>query len=262
MNLKFYLRGLGIGIVVTAVIMLILSGINNNSSTLTDEQIKEKAAELGMVEENTTLLSLAETQEPSPTPQEVISPVLATPEETLTPTGEAMQTPEEVLTLPEDNEPSPTPIFKTSEAVPTANTEVLEQAEEVLEQAEDTLAQIKNGDESGNDENKPKATPTPKATATPKTTATPTPKATPTPEATPSPEAENTDSAETVKLTVNRGDSSYTVAKKLQALGLVENAASFDTYLCNTGKDRRIRSGEFNIPKGSSEEEIAKKIAG
>ena len=59
MKLKLYLRGLGIGIAVTAVIMgLYLS--TPQKVTITDEEIKTRAAELGMVEEGKTLVSRGE----------------------------------------------------------------------------------------------------------------------------------------------------------------------------------------------------------
>ena len=48
MKLKYYLRGLGIGVVVTAIIM----SITSKPVELTDAQIKMRAAELGMVEES------------------------------------------------------------------------------------------------------------------------------------------------------------------------------------------------------------------
>lgn len=50
MKLKYYLRGLGIGILVTATILSI-SG-KGHVKELTDMQIKSKAKELGMVEKN------------------------------------------------------------------------------------------------------------------------------------------------------------------------------------------------------------------
>lgn len=47
MKLKYYLRGLGIGIAVMAVIMMITGG---GKESLTDAEIMERARELGMVE--------------------------------------------------------------------------------------------------------------------------------------------------------------------------------------------------------------------
>jgi hypothetical protein len=55
MKLRFYMRGLGIGIVVTALIMGIALGGSRES--LSDEEIKERAAVLGMVEQQAVVLS-------------------------------------------------------------------------------------------------------------------------------------------------------------------------------------------------------------
>ena len=53
MKLKYYLRGLGIGMAVTALILGIsFSGRQGQEvQTLTDEQIRERASELGRSEE-------------------------------------------------------------------------------------------------------------------------------------------------------------------------------------------------------------------
>ncbi|MCR5832308.1 MAG: hypothetical protein K6G67_09245, partial [Lachnospiraceae bacterium] len=68
MKLKYYLRGLGIGVAVTAIVMgLALS--KNTKGSMTDEEVKARAAELGMVEEDRTLVSTATpTATPTPTP--------------------------------------------------------------------------------------------------------------------------------------------------------------------------------------------------
>lgn len=61
MKLKYYLRGLGIGIITTAFISSIANGIGNKS--LTTEQIIQRAKELGMVtqeEYNTVNSDLAD----------------------------------------------------------------------------------------------------------------------------------------------------------------------------------------------------------
>lgn len=50
MNLKYYLRGLGLGIVITAVLLGITAGVKKE--TLTDEEIATRAKALGMVEES------------------------------------------------------------------------------------------------------------------------------------------------------------------------------------------------------------------
>ena len=63
-------------------------------------------------------------------------------------------------------------------------------------------------------------------------------------------------------LEIRRGDSSDKVSRKLQELGLIEDAKSFDRYLCDNGYDKRISVGSYEIPTNSSEEEIALIISG
>ncbi|MCR5460184.1 MAG: hypothetical protein K6F51_09830 [Acetatifactor sp.] len=63
-------------------------------------------------------------------------------------------------------------------------------------------------------------------------------------------------------LTVQRGYSSWTVAKILAEAGIVGDAKTYDAYLCSHGYDKRISVGTFIIPEGSSDEEIAKIITG
>ncbi len=69
------------------------------------------------------------------------------------------------------------------------------------------------------------------------------------------------ETAGTISFQIKSGANSYTVSKDLAALGLVEDAAAFDTYLCDKGYSRRIRVGTYEIPVGASEEEIAEIIA-
>ncbi|WP_408070982.1 hypothetical protein [Butyrivibrio sp. JL13D10] len=59
MKLKYYLRGLGVGVVLTAVIMGVVLGRNN--SRISDEEVIKRARQLGMVEEESTLSSYSDT---------------------------------------------------------------------------------------------------------------------------------------------------------------------------------------------------------
>ena len=82
MKLKYYLRGLGIGIVVTAVILTIANHLGNKMS---DEDIIKRAAKLGMVmKEDESLFppTEPETTEPEPTTPEPTTPVPTEPETT------------------------------------------------------------------------------------------------------------------------------------------------------------------------------------
>lgn len=86
MKLKYYLRGLGIGILVTAVIM----GVTQESrkETLSDREIRERAAALGMVEPGNSLADLEAAETPAATE---IPEAIETPAATETP--EAAETP-------------------------------------------------------------------------------------------------------------------------------------------------------------------------
>ena len=63
---------------------------------------------------------------------------------------------------------------------------------------------------------------------------------------------------EYITVVVERGSGSDTVARKIEAAGLVANASEFDRYLCNNGYDKRISAGNHKIPINAREEEIAK----
>lgn len=65
MNLKYYLRGLGLGIVLTAVLLGITAG--SRKETLTDEEIIVKAKSLGMVEETVLNDSVAKAKDETAT---------------------------------------------------------------------------------------------------------------------------------------------------------------------------------------------------
>lgn len=93
MKLKYYLRGLGIGILVTAVIMGVTQG--SRKETLSDREIRERAAALGMVEPGNSLADLeaAETPAATETPEAVETPAATEiPEAAETPA--ATETPE------------------------------------------------------------------------------------------------------------------------------------------------------------------------
>ena len=62
MRLKSYLRGIGIGILVTAAVFMISGGLKRES-TMTDEQVKARAKELGMLEQITLVEPTAAVKE-------------------------------------------------------------------------------------------------------------------------------------------------------------------------------------------------------
>lgn len=228
MKLKYYLRGLGIGILVTTVI-LSLAGIGRKN--MTDEEVIKRAKELGMVE--STLLSdladQARADEVKPTEPEASEP-------------ETSPQPEE--TLPEETIPETTPGEENDAERETASAQENGTEQETpAGQENDTEQETTSGQDNNSEPEK--------ATE---------PAATPETPVSPEDGSSDTPAGETFTLVIGRGESSTTVSKNLQKAGIVEDAAAFDKFLCNNGYDKKIITGTYEIPYGASEEEIAKII--
>lgn len=116
MKMKYFLRGLGMGIVFTVLLMMTVSG--TKKETLTDEEIMTRASLLGMVRADeglkpaetpvaTETPAVTETPEPTETPV-----VTETPEPTKTPvateTPEATETPAATKKPTETKKPAKT----------------------------------------------------------------------------------------------------------------------------------------------------------
>lgn len=167
MKLKYYLRGLGIGMAVTALILGIsFSGRQGQEAqTLTDEQIRERASELGMVDSSELTLAALQnsaqpqttmepevTEEPKPTTEpenttepEATAELETTTEPKATTEPETMTDPEataepETMTEPET----------TAEPKMTTEPEATEEPELTTapEQSQTTIT-IKKGSDSG-----------------------------------------------------------------------------------------------------------------
>ena len=137
MKLKYYLRGLGIGMAVTALILGIsFSGRQGQEAqTLTDEQIRERASELGMVDSSE--LTLAALQN-SAQPQTTMEPEVT--EEPETTTEPEVTAEPEMTTEPE----------VTAEPEMTTKPEATKEPELITapEQSQTTIT-IKKGSDSG-----------------------------------------------------------------------------------------------------------------
>lgn len=75
----------------------------------------------------------------------------------------------------------------------------------------------------------------------------------------------STDGADQTKMiviTINSGDSSETVSKKVEQAGLVASAEEYNRFLCANGYDKKLNVGKHEIPAGADETEIAKRLIG
>ena len=208
MKLRYYFRGLGIGILVTALIM----GMTSKAGRpLTDAEIRAKALTLGMVDPGSISLG------------SLGSGASGGAEPSVTPDSQSTQEPEETTEPEISSSPS---VSIAPESSPT-----------------------------------PAVSSTPAPTPKPTPTLTPTPTTEPTPALTPTPMPEPTPTVDTVTILIVRGDSSYTVSRRLEEAGLIENARDYDTYLVDNGYSKTIRTGTYKIPVNATWEEIAKIIA-
>lgn len=238
MELKYYLRGLGLGIVLTAIVMGVAT---SRHRTMTNEEIIARARQLGMTED-TTLTNINSEK----TDSEGASFDDAAAGEVNKETGsEGLQD-----KLPDT-------------ALDAAGTENVDNAQAA---ASDKEGGAKDGD-SVKDNDSVKAEDGAKDSGEDaKTVAKMTDTGT---------DVETGDQAESGKtaddsgvtdtpkvITIGHGDGSYTVSKKLADIDAVSAADSFDTFLCQNGYDKKIRAGTYTIPYNASDEQIARIITG
>ncbi len=196
MNLKYYLRGLGIGIFVTSV-LLIFAG--SEKKQMSDEEIKRRAIELGMIE-NTVLSDLKGSENESATELDIDSVKV------------------EVISSESDTQHPSEEDGSAQELTSSENTEQTE-----ADSSNENEGGAANSEPSGNNGN--------------------------------AGTSEMTE--EYIVITVNGGDGSGTVSKRVFEAGLVDNAEEFDRFLCANGYDNSIKVGNHEVPKNATWEEIA-----
>ena len=274
MNLKYYLRGLGVGFIVCALILGI-HHFRKNDSSMTDDQIRARAEQLGMVEASSRLTDndvpdaeelLESIDEPAPPEKEEI-PAEPAKEDIQAETEQddgSSESEDDVTDVPMDDVTS-----EISQEV-TDDPDAVKVDTNTSDNAENADASENSGNAgqtAGNDG----AT----DTASAQTSGNDGDASDTASETSSEPEgntasADNSTTASDAgnvnavggQITIVSGDSSYRVAQKLEDAGIVASASAYDLYLCNNGYDRYIRTGSFNIPAGSSDQDIAKMITG
>lgn len=263
MNLKYYLRGLGLGIIVTALVMGIAAG--GRKESLSDAEVRARAKELGMTEK-TVLADQAEEQggENDKDGKEKLK-AAGDGTENVTKTEQKTGTEEkpseagqkaETEERPSEAEQKAQAEEKLSETEQKAGAE--KKAAESEQKAGSTEKASESGPKTGEDTTKPD-TVKPEQKTDEEKTAVNQQKDGQTQE---SMQAEKGSTAEPAVFTINRGDGSYTVSERLQSAGLVASAADFDQFLVQNGYDKKIVAGEHMIPTDADRELIAKIITG
>ena len=255
MKLRYYMRGLGIGIFVTAILMALT--IHGKTERLTDEQIIERAEALGMemkyssdVLADAVSENAAEDTKPAELPDQVKE------ETSLSNQLQAEEMEENPLLAgagvdfsadEQDNNVADTAQQDIYHEDPDAaeRTEAKTDTTDRKEQTQDGSAQENAAGEKNTAQN---ASVDAKAAGQDEGVAGETSAA----------DTQQTVTGAAKQITVSSGDGSDTVAEKLYEAGLVSDAAAYDRYLCQNGYDKKICTGVKIIPAGAGEAEIAK----
>lgn len=219
MERRYYLRGLGLGILITAIIM---GAAQRGSKEMSDEEVRQRARELGMIENTVLSESVAE------------------------PEADAEQAETDLAAAEE----------KSEEAAPADTEPVTEDMQEAAADEQDTQQQTDAEDSQ-------KQADAVDAQAEPEQADAQTALEEETEQSTGAQsETKTAASGEAQIFTIDKGDSSVSVAQKLEQAGLISSAASYDRFLCDNGYDKKIRAGEYTIPADAGDEQIARIITG
>lgn len=231
MEKKYYFRGLGLGIIVTAVIMGIALSGGGKRERMTDDEVIARAKELGMIEDSTLLEASREEAESERNGAETES---VQKEDTVRKDiAVAKQKEEAEQTASQDQEEE-----KPDVGSPESLQEKVDKAAESGKTGE---AEMPEESDTAADDGQKSASDTNEMTK----------------------QDEDVSEPETAKsVTISSGDGSYTVARKLAEAGLVSSADSYDDFLCANGYDKKLRPGIFEIPAHASEEQIARIVTG
>ena len=231
MKLRMYLRGLGLGMIVTALVLSF--GVKSENKTMTDAEVRARAKELGMVEESEKL-------------KDAVSKEAVNGEEAAAEVTDRANEDEHAEEVTEPNEVKADGTDKSEEPVedkkPEATKDDAGKPEEVIEEPikessqEEKVEDDKDAAEIDNKKEEIKEA------------------------ARDEKKSEDDKSKKPYNLTVERGYSSDRVAGILEDAGVIDNAAAFDRYLCSNGYDKRISVGSYQIPAGADYSTVAKLI--
>lgn len=221
MKLRYYLRGLGIGIVITALLMGLTKG--SAKETLSDDEIIARAEALGMVQSSVLSSDLNHEEQGEDGVTVSYNTALDEPD---------------IAALPDSAGTD-----QTGDAAGVVDTEATDKTAD----AADTVDSEKVADAAGDSEKVADAIGDSEGST----------KASDTDVADNSTKATDTTGAATITVTINSGDGSDTVARHLAELGVITDAGDFDRYLCQNGYDKKLATGNHEINAGAGYQEIA-----
>lgn len=271
MRLKTYLKGLGLGIFVTALIMSL--GSSRAKGEMTDEEIIARAEKLGMVSENSLLLSEAKQaaedagkrardnaamQEVGTDKTDEKDTAEAT---SIAENGEIIKndpeaSDEAVGTSPQAGDATATASEKEDRAGQAGGNSGTSEKPANTPTADNSSSEKKSDDSSSakKSDDSSSAKKSDDSSSAKKTDDTSSAKKTDSESSGNDP----ADGEEIIVINVNSGESSLSVASEMVKAGLITDARQFDSYLVLSGYDRHLVIGSHPIPKGASAEEMGK----
>lgn len=256
MKLKYQMRGLGIGIMVTALLMGVATG---KGIPLSDAEIKAKALELGMVEREA--LKLTDLKDGASSPEGTAS---QDKEGVAVSDGSGVEDAEgpDSSSGANGTDGADTPLGADGAGSPDAASEP-DGGESKLDSAPGPSEGEGEPDAmsgAGEGEGEPDSAPGPGDGAGETGTAAGEEGSDEPGGASDGDGFTGTDTlpeqADPVTVVIEFGVTSSRVSEILEEAGLVEDAAAFDDYLCSNGYSRKITAGVYEIRPGTSEEEL------
>ncbi len=253
MRFKYYLRGIGLGIIF-AVLIMIIAIHNHKDSFLSDKEIIEKAKELGMVmsDNNSENISGTELKFGS---ESSTTEIYKVDTETAKAPSESASSKKNDKTISKDSESEDAQSDGTStnKNLTDKTTEDKNSTDKAADKTtEDKNSTDKTTDKASEDKNSTDKT-TDKASEDKNSTDKTSKKSSENKDA----KNNNSQTNDYVIIKVKQGDVCRTISEALQNLGLVDDAEDFRKYMGKKGYADRIHAGEYKIPRNSTYEEIA-----
>lgn len=243
MKLKYYLRGIGIGIIFASIIFF-AAYRENVSSKISDDEIKARAKELGMVEADAPINELISNNSKDETSSESI-----TEDTSKESSEENMEKSSDASTEEKTENDDKNGSEKISESSEKASTEKVTESSDKnntdkVSEETDKSSEEKTTESSDNASTEKAAEEKNKSGTEASTEA-----------------SAKKDLTDTIEITIAKGSSSYPVCQKLQELGIIDDAAKFDDYLIEKGYANRISVGTHKLNKGMDYHTIAELIS-
>lgn len=243
MRFKYYLRGIGLGIIF-AVLIMIIAIHNHKDSFLSDKEIIAKAKELGMVmsDNNSENLSGTELKFGSESSTTEIYKV----------DTETAKAPDKSTSSQKNDKTT----SKNSESEDTQADGTLSNKNSTDKTTEKT-SEDKNSTDKTTEKTSDDKNSADKSTEKTSDDKNSTDKSSEKSSENKDSKNDNSQTNDYVIIKVKQGDVCRTISEALQNLGLVDDAEDFRKYMGKKGYADRIHAGEYKIPRNSTYEEIA-----